>query len=287
MSLGGDSRAAEKKFWNSPELVENLVLMLDALTTFHLAQIHNLTLQVVQHPPIWNSLVRWSFPTNNGPLDQETFLANREKLEPLVAILDLLEASQSHQMRMDLLDTICQRFPGGAGDKLDISLDCHHSNHTVSPLGFLLLEEVSVDEVEIVRIKPLQLKDTLLSAVSARVVSQQKIVEELSVQVVQLHTSQDVASLHTTVKHCQAVDIDIDIVEVNGEIGEGWGRLVEVVQSPNWAPPHGGCLSVTREAMVGGERGDLRSIWDALRMDGYIHTWSSLKKSRYENDEWH
>ena len=110
---------------------------------------------------------------------------------------------------MDLLDTICQRFAVDAGESVDVSFDCpHHPNHSISPLAFLLQEEVNIAEVEIVRIKILKkLKNPVLSALSTRMVSQHKIVEELFVVSVLISTSQSAHTFHTLVEHSQAIYI--------------------------------------------------------------------------------
>ena len=133
---------------------------------------------------------------------------NREKLLPLAALLDLMEVSQSHKLKIDHLDTICQRFAVDAGESVDVSFDCpHHPNHSISPLAFMLLEEVNVDEVEIVRINIFQSKDSFLSALRASMVSQHKIVEELFVVSVLISTSQSAHTFHTLVEHSQAIYI--------------------------------------------------------------------------------
>ena len=56
------SDEAQKKFWETPELLENLLHFLDPESTYQLAQAHDLTKTVLQGQFIWNQFIRQSCP---------------------------------------------------------------------------------------------------------------------------------------------------------------------------------------------------------------------------------
>ena len=187
---GGVGAGAEKKFWKTPELVTKLVTFLDGQSTMVLAQAHHLTLDVVQHPFVWNKVVRRSCPDNKVNLD-----VNKDKIMPLLAILGM--AKGASEMKLTLLEVICERFPPDSkegrilnddGDLLPETVEVSYSCPTqpVSPAGFLLLEEVelasgSPPNLKVASASLACLKDPLLSALSKRVSSQQEQSSEVQI----------------------------------------------------------------------------------------------------------
>ena len=47
--MSGGFQSAEKMFWKSPELVDKLISFLDVESVSRLAELHQLTAQVLQH----------------------------------------------------------------------------------------------------------------------------------------------------------------------------------------------------------------------------------------------
>ena len=64
----GKSEAA-KKFWETPELVDKFLLpFLDLESTLHLAQVHELTRDILQGSFAWNQLIRRTRLQEGGDL---------------------------------------------------------------------------------------------------------------------------------------------------------------------------------------------------------------------------
>ena len=108
--------SAEKKFWKMPELVTKLVSFLDGQSTLVLAQAHQLTLEVVQQPFVWNQLVRRSYPYSDWPVEEADVLRKRAEVMVLVQILKLAGDEKSRQLELELLGVICERFPPDPND---------------------------------------------------------------------------------------------------------------------------------------------------------------------------
>ena len=126
---------AEKKFWRSPELVESLLPFLDPPSILQLGQAHPLTAGVLQGTKPWSRFIRRTcpYPTPNH-------LTLEAKTEQLAGILQLIGSPHLHLQQ--LLETICERFPS-KGSGFYVKVTClNHEDHFVSPVGFVLLEQV-------------------------------------------------------------------------------------------------------------------------------------------------
>ena len=70
-------------------------------------------------------------------------------MDGIVSILDLVK---SDEIKISLVELICDRFPAvddDTGEPLVLmSFPCPHQNHAVTELGFILLEELKLGEVE-------------------------------------------------------------------------------------------------------------------------------------------
>ena len=118
---------AEKKFWASPELVEELISHLDTGSILTLVKCHQLTLDVLNSGnSAWNKLVSRTCPEsirtplghNNHPHPDRTdrelmttggvLVREREEMTNLVVILKMLEDPKTRLLAM--LAMICRRF---------------------------------------------------------------------------------------------------------------------------------------------------------------------------------
>ena len=117
---------AEKKFWRSPELVEELVSFLDTGSILTLAKCHQLTLDVLNSGnSVWNKLCSRTVPVsiriNLGHIRPPRVMSDRmimttggvlvrerAELINLIAILKMLEEPKTRLVA--LRDLICQRF---------------------------------------------------------------------------------------------------------------------------------------------------------------------------------
>ena len=124
MSIGIGGVDAEREFWGTPELVENLILYLDLASIKQLAESHKLTRKILGKTFTWNKLIKRIFPevTNidlhysTWPREDDailpTFLASeRTRGRLLAGILSLSEDSDRSQLGMDLFHAICKRYP--------------------------------------------------------------------------------------------------------------------------------------------------------------------------------
>ena len=61
--MASDEQSAEKKFWRTPELVENALLpVLDIESIEQMAKSHDLTVEILGKTFTWNKLVKRTFP---------------------------------------------------------------------------------------------------------------------------------------------------------------------------------------------------------------------------------
>ena len=147
--------AAEEKFWKTQDVVEHLVSFLDAQTASNLAAVHPLTAKVLEAGPVWRKLVRRTcinnstmsvgYPYSSRMWYRHAYQEQKSEVESLVKILQKMK--DPRLSILELLDTICERCPplqeARGGRTVFIQVRCpQHISHLVSPLGFLLLEEV-------------------------------------------------------------------------------------------------------------------------------------------------
>ena len=163
---------AQQMLWSNPDLVEKLLPFLDAQSTLCLVQSEfTCTLDLLQdteNPSIWIKLIGRSLtgsPTFEGAdaLDSDAlaqatqdvvhgalsnllranFERKRTQVVPLIAILKLME--DPNPQILHLLEAIVQKYPQEfGGGILKMSCPCTTQFHSVSFLGFLLLEEVEL-----------------------------------------------------------------------------------------------------------------------------------------------
>ena len=161
---------AERKFWRLPELVEMLLPFLDGPSTLALVKALPLALEIIQRKSMWIKLVKRVCPFDSDDVVEwgeefEKLVANdKKKVMPLVEILKMTENPKP--LLLDLLHTICERFPPvdredvpeeargyhvntiPGPESFELSCSCRgrrrrrQATHAVCPYGFLLLEEV-------------------------------------------------------------------------------------------------------------------------------------------------
>ena len=128
------------KFWQTPELVEKLLEHLDASATLGLAEAHWLTLQILQGDS--GTLKPFKKLTSSligRHLAEDTFEQQRVLVEWVV--LTILATTESPEpLLVELLDAICAEHKTDA-IAIQVTCPCLASTHSVSSLGFLLLED--------------------------------------------------------------------------------------------------------------------------------------------------
>ena len=149
---------AERKFWETPELLETLFSWLDLKAILNLARVMDKeSLQGGITSKIWNKLIRHNCPVDESGrlfggflVDRDSFLTMYHDLNlqeaqhavrSLATILELME--QPKDLLLDLLDMICEGLPPVMrSNQLQMVCPRHPEPHNVSRFGFLLLEEV-------------------------------------------------------------------------------------------------------------------------------------------------
>ena len=154
----------EQKFWSSPELMENFLPFLNAQAVLCLARSQiSCTLDILkdkENPSIWTKLIRRSVPemparyawrdsNSEGGTPRENIVdaraiidEKRAQILPVIAILKIMGGAVFHIL--SLLEVIGEKSPWDH-ISFGIQIACPgQESHYVSPLGFLLLEEVEL-----------------------------------------------------------------------------------------------------------------------------------------------
>ena len=241
---------AVTKFRETPELVERLLPFLDSYSVWSLGQAHPPALQILKGSSlIWKDLVRRSC----------------SDLEHLIKILKDMKIPKL--FLLELLDTICERFPQTTPSKDFVQVSCpRHAPHQVSILGFMLLEEIeggvgtAEQNIELVRVEILNREPfSFLSALNARLSRQQQQGARAVVEVEQFwcRSTDDAQGLLDLGQRCQR--IDLGWIWVLGKLGtEGWTALAAALKL------HPGYKQACFYGLDGAKKEDLRTAWDAL-----------------------
>ena len=298
---------AERKFWKCPELVEMLVAFLDVDSIYKIAKCHQLTLEVVEVKVVWNKLIKKVCPESSGlvrslyqiPYDtqkmKERLLPKRKELLCLVDILKLFEEPKT-PLRA-LLDLVAKRFPpfqDGARVQHNLDRDEEnnvaptvdlnslygpqlvqvtsppHQTHTVSPLGYLLLEEIEnafgCEEHKIVGMVMDILEEPWLATLASH---QDEALGRLDTHTIKCDNKESVEVLVSLIQGCPG--LNVQVLKIRGDIGtEGWTRLAKTLQAHLEVVRH---LDAAKQTVLAARGGDLRLVWDALGPRG---SWSVL-----------
>ena len=185
-------RDAERNYWWTPELLEKLIPLLDPTSVSNLAEVHPFTAEVLQGGSTWKQLVETSceYWESTRQEFEETFEQKKIDIGHLVSILEKMENPEVYMLV--LLETICEKTSDGGSIYVLVSCASHVS-HKVSPLGFVLLEEVEgsfgTAEQQILTTETQYLggilRQPLLSALSSRIWRQNVKIEnffDISIQ---------------------------------------------------------------------------------------------------------
>ena len=268
---------AEVKFWWIPELVEHLLTFMDPASILNLAHSHSRVEQVLQSASVWTGLIKRVCPYDREEQDfPPTNLIIQRKCEQVRALLGLLHLLQnSENQQLELLELIQLRFSiqDDLGRSQFVSL-CDPMivigpSYHVSPLGFLLLEEVEGsrrledDFVTVIWVD--KLEEPLISALSSRVDCQGEQVDILRIETLSCNNNMDAEAFSTLVEN--SWQIRMSALEVGDDVGEkGWRELatsIESLEGKHWLNAAIGFnVSASRKSMVKGRREDLQTIWE-------------------------
>ena len=292
-------RSAEGKFWSNPELVERLLVgFLDSPSIVNLAQAHTLALQTLQKPLVWKAVtgklldpsqdgwkkedIGWKWKTEDGRGERAFFDFHRDKMEVLVSIVELVN---SDGIKIYLVDIICDRFSASDEDydtgepfiRMSFSSLLPHQHHNVSDLGFFLLEELKLGEVEEIDTFGEFRKEELLLALHRRVSSQQGMVSSLSMNYVDVGTAEGAEAFSALAKRCKTVEVGL--LNVVGDIGSrGWSALGETMET--W----GGDKCTLKIKLGEGEA--KKESWEALMKTAHVWGRSGCSMKLDPTVEW-
>lgn len=160
---------AEKKFWNCPELVENLLPHLDLKSLALLLKV------LKAHQPIidklteatvtWDNLTRrtvsgWDkkkdfrlYRTRSGceEGDPDRWVLRRDPsqekhiMDSILDLIKIMNLMKNGSNSLGLLDIICERFPADEVESewQQVKVSCpNHGSHSVALFGYLVLEAI-------------------------------------------------------------------------------------------------------------------------------------------------
>lgn len=284
--ISKDGLSAEQKFWNNSDLVARLLLFLDAGSTLCLAQAHRHTLQILQYKSVWVELIKRSCPNGENKnwllIDQETDVERKRTLVGfLVGILKMFDVKKSLPLGLELLGLLCTRFPAvtpyrprpgeqfrpntNRAQRVLVRCSYHNESHLISPVGFLLLEDVEsglgTSEQKIERVFVGMLTQPLLSSLSSRACRQKEPLALVDAFNLRLNDEGCADALADIAKNC--TQMKVEDLAVRGKIGtDGWATLAEALRSGVLFPRFS-CVFTLREALIEARVDDLRTIWVA------------------------
>ena len=265
---------AESKFWEMSELFERLLI--DASSVINLVESHARTRELIQRPFVWNKVFKNIVPDNEYVYDWESEEEEEvEKEGMLGSVWNLSRLSDIFEdptpFQPDLLHLICERNPPNRkSDSLGYHLVelvcCCNQVHVVSPLGFLLLEEVEeswgstkqiVDKVQLCNV--FSELESRSPALTQRVVRQQRMVSVVNTQIISCNSKTEAEAFYALTENCQA--LSFRTLEIALQIGaDGWAAIRKAIELVETRYD----LMSKKKAMVGGNKEDMRAIWNSL-----------------------
>ena len=212
----------EKKFWETPELVEKLLPFLDPESTLALAQCHKKIPRILEGPCMWNQFIRRACPfTDEKDGLPNVTQKNIDVVRCLVAILKLMK--NSDEPRRALLELICERYPSKErGRCLHLACLSHPEGHRISFGGLLLLEEVeSAFDSTVQRIEKLysygetRWDNSLWSALSARMLRYQETMTKVWIGEFEIADLRTMKAFRTLLQFCPAMGTYLEAITVD------------------------------------------------------------------------
>ena len=193
-------------------------------------------------------------------------------------LLLLVEDSDESHLQLNLLHTICRRFPNLDVDEVT-KLNCScKQTHQVSERGFVLVEEalniLGSRKQSVLEVRNIGLFEPLLTALASMVSRQQEMVRELSFWNVGFNKNESAEAFSTLVEQSQAV-MSMSLpglwvcpfILIEGEVGiEGWAATRRAVEHLSATLGREIGVRSERKVMPAARREDLRAIWGNISM---------------------
>ena len=214
-------------------------------------------------------------------------------MQNLAGILKMVDDADSQVSHLrHLLDTICVKSPPDEGTCYIQIGSTSHGFHLVSPLGFLLLEEVevalgstlqNVSRVDLGiysnTLDALSASEALMQALAARVVRQQQNLTRMEMIWIEVRSKEVVEAFLTLMENCETVVCETGMqYNIRGNIEEGgWTAMA---RASSMAPLR--LVIATREMMQAGKREDLKAVGRAVVDDGHwmVKDWAGTEDGR-------
>ena len=286
MSTAVKEAAAERKFWSSPDHVEKLLPFLDAFSTLNLAQAqaqanpkkHPMITEILIGTSNWAKFIKRTCP-DLANLGIWNIGEKKAEMRPIIEVLKLLGKPQAHLLK--LLHLLLDKLPTVTFLYNKITVTCPgHEAHSMSWLGFCLLEEVEAamgsSEQKIESIGGvggwLSIEEPWLSALNSRLLRQEGVIK-IKTKILKFSCSNlnHAVAVHNLVRSSERFLTDFSSLVISGPIGwAGWAELAQASQLPQFSGFRQIILRGGRDLVLEGRREDVRALWDATG-EWYVH----------------
>ena len=225
---------------------------------------------------VWSKLIRQNCPSAESGLllgkyvrglvrEEDRLLEATLKVKNLASILKLMK--EPKDLLLDLLDVICERVPSIPSRREQLQMVCprHPDPHSVSPVGFLLLEEVErvlgTVEQRIESIEVGHLSEQVLFAIVARMSRQQEAA--ISIRIcgsIEIESEKGAQAFYTLMSNQVEPAIGLKVL---GSIGEGgWEALAKAMQLQ---PDVVGHVVTSKTGLEEARKEDIKNVWEAVQ----------------------
>ena len=263
-----------ESFFESKDLMEQLVSYLDLPSLLALASVHQLTLEVLQQRSMWRDLVLGS------KLVKPKFwhCGNNVEIKAMLGRVDMLTTllkliGDQGPLLQILLETICSNFPpsrdeNGHKDEISIQFSslCSPRRFSISPTGFLLLERAESQmksQMQIVTEVQLHyLWDSLAAPLSSRASRQSAPVKVLRCEVAEFTDEEEAVQWISFLQRCSQWSVESFCLYELGKLG--WTHLARALDGGRGSL---GSVSASREVVAVARMEEVRQVWEVTRLE--------------------
>lgn len=212
---------------------------------------------------------------NNYMLEPFEESPEREKILPLIDILRRMERATPRDM--EFVHYICEKSSvpeDGFSWWIKMACPCHQS-HSVSPLGFQLLQEVESAVGATGQVEEINFDDRfnhhgpdqrLLYVLSERASRQDVKITKMSSNYISVTSENSAKFLSSLFNKCDRLEVYTILVEDNIGPG-GWANLARSFEKDSVLVRR---IKANKRVMLEGSEDDLKAIWDGLADDWVI-----------------
>ena len=263
-----------ESFFESKDLMEQLVSYLDLPSLLALASVHQLTLEVLQQKSMWRDLVRGSklvkpkFWHCGNNVEIKAMLGRVDILTTLLKLID-----DPGPLLQILLETICSNFPpsrdeNGHKDEISIQFSsiCSPRRFSISPTGFLLLEraesQMKSNMQMVTEVQLHYLWDSLAAPLSSRATRQSAPVKVLRCEVAEFTDEEEAVKWISFLQRCSKWSMESICLYELGKLG--WTQLARALDGGRGSL---GSVSASREVVAVARIEEVRQVWEVTRLE--------------------